>query len=202
MSDERTDARTGENPDDVSRAMDPAVLESLVGAHRRFLGFVEKRVSSRAVAEEIVQEAFVRGMERGGALREGESATAWFYRVLRNAIVDHFRRRGTEARALEGLARELDEEGPEAEELREAVCGCVAELATTLKPEYADVLRQVEVEGTSVKDFASAHGISANLAGVRVHRAREALRKQVRRACGTCADHGCLDCTCGAAPAR
>ena len=26
--------------------------------------------------------------------------------------------------------------------------------------------------------------------------AREALRKQVTRACGTCADHGCLDCTC------
>jgi len=28
-------------------------------------------------------------------------------------------------------------------------------------------------------------------------RAREALKKQVVRSCGTCADHGCLDCTCG-----
>ena len=41
-------------------------------------------------------------------------------------------------------------------------------------------------------------GLTANNAGVRVFRAREALRRQVARACGTCAEHGCLDCTCGA----
>ncbi|AKF04089.1 RNA polymerase sigma factor [Sandaracinus amylolyticus] len=176
--------------------MDRAALETLVASHRQFLAFVERRVSSRAVAEEILQDAFVRGIERGGALREDESATAWFYRVLRNAIVDHHRRRGTEARALEALARELDEEAPEAEALRATVCGCVSEIATTLKPEYAEILRAVEVEGRSVKDFAGAHGITPNNAAVRVHRAREALRTQVARACGTCATHGCFDCTC------
>jgi RNA polymerase sigma-70 factor (ECF subfamily) len=29
-----------------------------------------------------------------------------------------------------------------------------------------------------------------------VHRARKALRQQVEKACGTCAEHGCLDCHC------
>jgi RNA polymerase sigma-70 factor (ECF subfamily) len=48
-----------------------------------------------------------------------------------------------------------------------------------------------------VKDFAAAEGISATNAGVRVFRAREALRRQVVRSCGTCAEHGCIDCTCG-----
>ena len=37
---------------------------------------------------------------------------------------------------------------------------------------------------------------SSNNAAVRVFRAREALRKQVARACGACATHGCVDCTC------
>lgn len=64
--------------------------------------------------------------------------------------------------------------------------------------EYADALRRIEVEGVSVKDYADRIGISSSNAGVRVLRAREALRKQVVRSCGTCADHGCLDCTCGA----
>jgi RNA polymerase sigma-70 factor (ECF subfamily) len=72
----------------------------------------------------------------------------------------------------------------------------VSELARTLKPEYADALRQIEVGGVSVKDYATAHGISAGNAGVRIFRAREALRKQVARSCGTCAEHGCLDCSC------
>jgi hypothetical protein len=43
-----------------------------------------------------------------------------------------------------------------------------------------------------------SEGLSANNAGVRVFRARAALRSQVTRSCGSCATHGCLDCTCGA----
>ena len=31
---------------------------------------------------------------------------------------------------------------------------------------------------------------------VRVFRAREALRRQVAASCGTCAEHGCIACTC------
>ncbi|TAJ17066.1 MAG: RNA polymerase subunit sigma-70, partial [Planctomycetota bacterium] len=68
-------------------------------------------------------------------------------------------------------------------------------------PEYANALRRVEIDGVAVKDFADEAGISASNAGVRLFRARDALRARVRRSCGTCAEHGCLDCTCGQ-PAR
>ena len=53
-----------------------------------------------------------------------------------------------------------------------------------------------DVDGVAVKDYAGTLGITAGNAAVRVHRAREALRKQVVRSCGTCAEHGCLDCHC------
>jgi DNA-directed RNA polymerase specialized sigma24 family protein len=73
----------------------------------------------------------------------------------------------------------------------------VSKLARTLKPEYAEALHRIDVDGTPVKDHADEAGISASNAGARVFRACEALRKQVARSCGTCAEHGCLDCTCG-----
>jgi RNA polymerase sigma-70 factor (ECF subfamily) len=117
--------------------------------------------------------------------------------MLRNAIIDRYRRRGAAERAHEALARELDDRTP-ALETRESVCTCVRMLAQTLKPEYAAALERVDVDGVSVQDFAAEAGISANNAGVRLHRAREALKKRVASACGTCAEHGCLDCTCGA----
>jgi DNA-directed RNA polymerase specialized sigma24 family protein len=69
-------------------------------------------------------------------------------------------------------------------------------LSETLKPEYASALRRIDVEGISVRGYAVELGIAANNAAVRVHRAREALRKLVTMSCGTCAEHGCLDCTC------
>lgn len=174
----------------------PDVVRVLVGNHREFLGFLERRVGSRALAEDILQDAFVRGMDKLETLRSDESAVAWFYRLLRNAIIDHHRRSGASERKLAAFGREVEEHLEPDVETRGAICKCVSELAATLKEEYADALRTVEVNGLPVKDFATQAGISTNNAGVRVFRAREALRKQVIRSCGTCADHGCLNCTC------
>lgn len=168
------------------------IVASLVANHREFLAFVTKRVGDRATAEEILQDTFVRSMDKLDTVRE--TAIGWFYRVLRNAIIDHHRRRAAAERRHEAYARE--EQPAEDEELRRVVCKCVAQLADTLKPEYATALRRVEIDGLSVKDYADEAGISSNNAGVRVFRARDALRKQVARSCGTCATHGCLDCTC------
>ena len=171
------------------------VVATLVANHREFLGFVQRRVGDRALAEEILQDAFVRSIDKLDTVRD--TAVGWFYRVLRNAIIDHQRRRAAAARRLDAFAAEQDEAGDD-EELHRVVCKCVGELADTLKPEYATALRRIEIDGVSVKDYAAEVGISSNNAGVRVFRAREALRKQVARSCGTCAEHGCLDCTCGA----
>ncbi len=170
-------------------------LAQLVAGHRDFLAFVERRVGDRALAEEIVQDALVRSLDRLGEIRE--SAIGWFYRVLRNAIIDRARRASVQRVRLEALAAELEIAGDD-HELRDTVCRCVLTLTDTLKPEYADALRRIDIDGIAVKDYADATGISASNAGVRVFRAREALRKQVARACGTCATHGCFDCTCSA----
>lgn len=176
----------------------PSAVARLVANHREFLGFLQSRVGSRALAEDILQDAFVRGIGKLDSLRDDESAVAWFYRILRNAVVDHHRRLEVTDRRLAALAAELDVTAEHGGELRGAVCQCVARLADNLKPEYAEALRRIEVDGLAVKDYATEAGITSNNAAVRVFRAREALKKQVTRSCGTCAEHGCLDCTCGA----
>jgi RNA polymerase sigma-70 factor (ECF subfamily) len=181
--------------DEAVRPSGDEVTQALVANHRQFLAFLERRVGSRATAEEILQSAFVKAVEKGGALSDEEGAVAWFYRLLRNALVDHYRRQAAEGRALEREAREAEEAG-EDPELKGAVCACVGELLPTLKPEYADMVRQVDLEERSVPDVAREAGITANNAGVRLHRARQALKKQLERSCGTCASHGCLDCSC------
>jgi RNA polymerase sigma-70 factor (ECF subfamily) len=177
----------------------PDVIETLVANHREFLAFVQRRVGNRELAEEILQDAFVRSLDKIDSIQD--SAIGWFYRVLRNAIIDHRRRQAAAGRRLQAIAadQELEQEleAADDEDLRDVICRCVTRLADTLKPEYATALRRIDIGGVPVKDFADEAGISATNAGVRVFRAREALRRQVARACGTCAVHGCLDCTCG-----
>ena len=184
---------------DTDAAVAPDNVRVLVENHARFLAFLKPRVGSEQVAEEILQAAFVKGIEKQDSLRDGESAVAWFYRLLRNALVDYYRRQGTARRGHERFAAENPEGTAELETALEgAICACVNDLIPTLKPEYSDVLRRVDLDGGSVVDVAQKLGVTPNNAAVRLHRARAALRKRLEQTCGTCTEHGCLSCTCGA----
>lgn len=182
---------------DVVRPLDPDMKQVLVENHRAFLQFLERRLGRRDLAEDILQDAFARGLERLETLRDGEAVVPWFYRTLRNATIDYYRRTKSADRALALFAEEIEKVEEPIESVRDEACKCVARLADTLKPEYAEALRRIEVDGASMADFADEKGISKNNAAVRVFRAREALRRQVAASCGTCAEHGCVACTCG-----
>ena len=185
----------------MTTGLSPAAMERLVDSHRRFLAFLQTRVESRVVAEDILQSAFVRTLERGADVRDEESVVAWFYRVLRNAVIDHYRHRASTERAHEGWGKEfVAHETPQAD-LKQEICACVSGLLDTLKPDYRDALRIIDIEEGSLADLSKQAGISSGNAAVRVHRARQALLKQVRTACGSCAEHGCLDCHCKATTA-
>jgi RNA polymerase sigma-70 factor (ECF subfamily) len=182
---------------DRADAPEPEVLERLLQSHRDFLAFLTPRVPSPAIAEEILQAAFVRTLEKGGGIENSESAVAWFYRLLRNALVDYYRRRGREGRALESAAAaSLPSELPSEPELSELICRCVTTLLPTLKPEYAEMIRRVDLEEQSLGSVAAALDITANNAGVRLHRARQSLKNKLEQCCGSCATHGCRDCSC------
>ena len=184
--------------DDVATGPpDTAVVDALVAHHRRFLAYLQRRVGDRALAEDLLQDAFVRAIDRAPELPD-DGVVPWFYRVLRNAVIDRYRRHGAESRALEAFARELDGAVEPPPELHGEICACVAELAGTLSPSYAAAISAVDVQGLAVAEFARAQGLTASNAGVRLHRARQALRARVTASCGTCAEHGCLDCSCGA----
>jgi RNA polymerase sigma-70 factor (ECF subfamily) len=169
--------------------------EPLLVRQREFLGFLRRRLGTEEAARDLLQAAYLKALEKAATVRDEESTVAWFYRVLRNALVDVRRRQGTEQQALE---REQQEAGAAAQDvdLHRAICACVGGVLDALKPEYAALVRLVDLDGATVPDAASELGITANNAGVRLHRARAALRDKLREVCGACASHGCLDCGC------
>ena len=137
-------------------AISPGIAAKLVESHRQFLSFLERRLNDRALAEDILQDAFLKTIEKESEIRDDDSAVAWFYRLLRNSVIDHYRRSGVKNKALELLAGQMKDAFEPPAELRDAICACVTTLANTLKPEYADAIRRVEVEGAAVQTFAEA----------------------------------------------
>ena len=80
----------------------PAV-DALLANHRAFLSYLTRRVGDAALAEDILQDAFAKTLARPGQAPEGEALVPWFYRTLRNAAIDRFRRQGAAGRALEAF---------------------------------------------------------------------------------------------------
>ena len=83
--------------------MNSELTLQLVENHRQFLGFLERRLGDRGLAEDLLQDAFVKRMEKPVEVRDETSSIAWFYRTLRNAVIDHYRRNGARNRALPPL---------------------------------------------------------------------------------------------------
>jgi RNA polymerase sigma factor (sigma-70 family) len=169
------------------------VLGRIIAQRAKFLSFLSSRVDP-AAAEDILQSAYIKAIEHGGEIRNGESTVAWFYRILRNAITDSYRRQAARTRAQEDFVAEtpLSYE----QELEQTVCACVGDVIQNLKSEYRDAIQQVDLDGMTVQAFAEFQGTSANNASVRLHRARKDLAKKLTAVCGACAEHKCLDCTC------
>lgn len=167
----------------------------LVRDRRGFLRFLAARLGDDDLVEEILQAAYLKSLQKGGELRDGESAAAWFFRVRRNAIVDHHRSNQRKRGEVDRYAKE-QRATVDPDELREATCQCVDALVPELRPEHADALRRIDLGDASVPQLAAELGISPSSAGVRPHRARRALRKRVQEVCASCATDGCRDCGC------
>jgi RNA polymerase sigma-70 factor (ECF subfamily) len=176
--------------------MPESSINTLLDHRKQFLGFVQRRVTDRAIAEDILQIAYIRALQHGGELRIEESVVAWFYRILRNAVIDYYRRRATENKALEAWGQELEVAVLPNYETRTEVCACLTSVLDAISPSYAELLRAVDLNEQTLQDFAKQHNLTPTNAGVRAHRARAALRKQLIHTCGTCAEHACIDCTC------
>ena len=134
----------------------------------------------------------------GDTAHTADSSVAWFYTVLRNAVIDHYRRRSTEASAMERWKSEFGDSEPTVPDAstHDFVCGCIEHVLPQLRPAYAELLREVDLQETPLTEFATRHQLSAGNAGVRAHRARAALRKALAEFCGACSLHACLHCVC------
>ena len=169
-------------------------LNGLIRHRDRFLRFLASRVKNVATAEDVLQSAYVKALEHGSEIRENESAVAWFYRILRNALIDQYRRQATQAKALETFAAETPESYEH--QLRNVACLCIGDVIDDLRPDYRSAIEGVDLGGLPVEEFAKSAQISANNASVRLHRARKAVAKHLTTICGVCAEHKCVDCTC------
>lgn len=171
----------------MSTALSNATVESLNAEsvsglwreHRsRLRSFIVKRVPDRDIADDILQDVFLKALDNMQTVRTHGSVSAWLYRVATNAIADYYRSR----KPVEELPEDLF--APERE------TDYVAELAVCLEPFiaqlpeiYRTAVMMAEIEGKTQREVARELGISLSGVKSRVQRGREKLRQRLSLCC-------------------
>lgn len=152
------------------------------------LGFIARRVSDRNVAEDIWQDVMLRIHRHAGELTHVSSVGGWVHEIVRNAIIDHYRRAVVRRERPVGTGIELDrptpappETGPA--ELRAELVVCLEPLLAQLPAIYRDAIRLTDLDGLTQADAAARIGLSTSGMKSRVQRGRAQLRALFTACC-------------------
>ncbi len=144
--------------------------------------YLRHRAADVDVADDILQDVFLKAMRQGQAFCTLDNPRAWLFQVARNALVD----RARTAHAHEPCTEELAETTPLSEEALPpitALTDCLVRTINELSEDDQLVLRACDLSGLSQREFAGQHGLSLPATKSRLLRARQRLRDRMSRAC-------------------
>jgi RNA polymerase sigma-70 factor (ECF subfamily) len=145
----------------------------------RYARYAARMLGSADAAEDAVQDAFVRAYDQLAQCREPDNFVGWFFLILRNRCFAE-RRRSRDVAPLEAAgavaATELPDGAVEMTERRQALQRALLELT----PEQREVFVLKHVEGLSYGEIAERLSTSVPSLKMRMHRAYDRLREQLR----------------------
>ena len=144
--------------------------------HRFFLA----QSQSRADADDLLQETWLRIHKVRHTYRPGEPALPWFYAIARHIRVDHFRK---SVRTAAG-ERQLDGISPQVATISagsDHADGLNALLAP-LPESQREVIQMLKVAGMSLEEVARATSSTVGSVKQKVHRAYKKLRETINAA--------------------
>ena len=170
MPDERLMAR-------FASRLDRAAFDELVARFTRpALAVARRLLPGSGLAEDAVQEAFLRLVRARDTYEPHRPFAPWFYAVVRSAAVDLARREARHREAVDGLAART----PRRAAPQPAAQGTGADdLLARLSPGERDVLVLRLIEGLPFRDVAAALDISEEAAKKRAQRGLTRLREGV-----------------------
>ncbi|MEH6759027.1 MAG: sigma-70 family RNA polymerase sigma factor [Parasphingorhabdus sp.] len=184
--------------EDKESGEDYSVHKVMAEVQAEFLRFLVYKLGNRDEAADVLQNFYVRVLDRIDDVRDSEKLRGWMRKVLHTTLIDYYRTQG-KRRVIEkeyaNFEKLMDSEEAE-HELDRMICICLYQLLPTLKSDYADILWRIDIVGEARESVSASLDISESNLRVRLHRARHALRDRLKETCETCPVHGFLNCDC------
>lgn len=123
--------------------------------------FVLTKVKSQAVAEEIVQDVFLKLWTKREALKNIESPASYLMRIATNATLDHLRRKAIEYKVMQSAGKS-EEHSPVDNEISFKEAKRILNDAIAAMPDQRRTIYLLQQEGYSYEEIAAQLSISTH----------------------------------------
>lgn len=148
------------------------------------------RLVGEADAEDQTQSVMLKVSEGLAGFRGESSVSTWIYRIATNVALDKLRQK--RAQPLPETAYEFNEDdlppaahadSVEETAIRGEMSACIGEFVAHLPENYKTVMILSDLEGFKNGEIAAMLGVTVDTVKIRLHRAREKLRKDLQDGC-------------------
>jgi RNA polymerase sigma-70 factor, ECF subfamily len=157
----------------MTKPVAPCVVDAWLAHRNELKGYLRHRTGDAALADDVLQEVFLKAAGQGTSFCSFENPRAWLYQVARNALVDQYRT----ARPLDEMPDELIAEEASTTAPVDALAECLERVLAELPPGDAEIIRRCDLQGMKLQAFADAAGLTLVAVKSRIQRARRRLRQ-------------------------
>ncbi len=154
--------------------------------------FIRSLVKDPWAADDLIQETFLKVRNNLDTVRDPEKLSSWIFRIAYNLCLDHFKTLKKEARngcELEEKSGPLIKESIQEELEQQQMGSCVQQQIDRLPEALKTVLMLYDVLGFTHQEIAEILDITEKNSKVRLHRARQQLKKILEEKCSFEVDH-------------
>lgn len=141
-------------------------------------GWLRHRTGNTALADDLLQDLFLKALRQGNRFCELHNARAWLFEVARNLLADHLR----VAHHMVELPEDLTAHAEDIDTV-DVLTGCLPRVLSELSADDREAITLCDLQGMAQADFAKTKGLSLSAAKSRVQRARVRLRAHMSQAC-------------------
>ena len=153
--------------------------------YHRVRKFILASVKNESVADDLVQETFIRIQENLDSVRDPEKISSWIFRIAYHLCQDHFRvlkKSSSHEEIHDGLV--TLQESPVQKELEQGeMSRCVQDKLNLLPESQRSVIILADIMDFSHQEIADILGLTVENAKVRLHRARKRLKAILEENC-------------------
>ncbi len=154
-------------------------------------GFALKVAGDHSLADDIVQETFLRAHKSEATFKGNASRTTWLCSIANNVMRDHFRaadRRPMQVSDPQTLLALRSDEVLEDDFLQHEMDSCIRQYVFRLPERQRDVVALHDIAGLTHSEVAAVLGISQSNSRIVLHRGRAALKLLLEENCTLCFD--------------